>query len=102
MPDGTYTAYTWLLDCWTPKGMLSLDLSDDVDIQGDLWLDWHIWTGSGLTITDGKFHEYRGQNIMRAGFNRRPYKEAVILAIVYLMQGNQYLNRYIKFTCFVT
>ena len=42
MPDGTYTAYTWLLDCWTPKGMLSLDLSDDVDIQGDLWLDWHI------------------------------------------------------------
>lgn len=42
MPDGTYTAYTWLLDCWTPKGMLSLDLSDHVEIQGDLWLDWHI------------------------------------------------------------
>lgn len=42
MPDGTYTAYTWLLDCWTPKGMLSIDLSDHVEIQGDLWLDWHI------------------------------------------------------------
>lgn len=42
MLDGTYTAYTWLLDCWTPKGMLSLDLSDHVEIQGDLWLDWHI------------------------------------------------------------
>ena len=42
MLDGTYTAYTWLLDCWTPKGMLSLDLLDHVEIQGDLWLDWHI------------------------------------------------------------
>ena len=42
MPDGTYTAYTCLLDCWTPKGMLSLDLSDHVEIQGNLWLDWHI------------------------------------------------------------
>lgn len=42
MPDGTYVAYTWLLDCWTPKGMLSLDLSDHVEIQDNLWRDWHI------------------------------------------------------------
>ena len=23
-PDGSYTPYTWLLDCWTPAGMLSI------------------------------------------------------------------------------
>ena len=23
-PDGSYTPYTWLLDCWTPTGMLSI------------------------------------------------------------------------------
>ncbi|MCI7380773.1 MAG: hypothetical protein SPI21_03090 [Hungatella hathewayi] len=42
MPDGDYTVYTWLIDCWTPKGMLSLNLSDQVYIQGSLWDDWHI------------------------------------------------------------
>lgn len=42
MPDGDYTVYTWLIDCWTPKGMLSLNLSDQVYIQGSLWADWHI------------------------------------------------------------
>lgn len=42
MPDGNYTVYTWLIDCWTPKGMLSLNLSDQVYIQGSLWDDWHI------------------------------------------------------------
>lgn len=41
-PDGRYAPYTWLLDCWTPAGMLSMNLSDSVTIQGDLWMDWHI------------------------------------------------------------
>jgi hypothetical protein len=41
-PDGSYTAYTWLIDCWTPAGMLSANLTDSVNIQGNLWSDWHI------------------------------------------------------------
>jgi hypothetical protein len=41
-PDGSYTAYTWLIDCWTPAGMLSTNLTDSVNIQGNLWSDWHI------------------------------------------------------------
>ena len=41
-PDGSYTAYTWLIDCWTPTGMLSANLTDSVNIQGNLWSDWHI------------------------------------------------------------
>ena len=40
-PDGSYTAYTWLIDCWTPAGMLSANLTDSVSIQGNLWSDWH-------------------------------------------------------------
>ena len=41
-PDGSYTPYTWLIDCWTPAGMLSINLADLVNIQGSLWDDWHI------------------------------------------------------------
>ena len=41
-PDGSYTPYTWLLDCWTPVGMLSMNLTDSVRIRGNLWQDWHI------------------------------------------------------------
>lgn len=41
-PDGSYTPYTWLLDCWTPAGMLSMNLTDSVRISGDLWEEWHI------------------------------------------------------------
>lgn len=41
-PDGSYTVYTWLIDCWTPAGMLSANLTDSVNIQGNLWSDWHI------------------------------------------------------------
>ena len=41
-PDGSYTPYTWLLDCWTPAGMLSINLTDSIQISGDLWEDWHI------------------------------------------------------------
>ena len=42
IPDGTYTPYTWLIDCWTPAGMLSVNLTDSVSIKGSLWADWHI------------------------------------------------------------
>jgi hypothetical protein len=42
MPNGSYTPYTWLFDCWTPDGMLSMNLTDSVYIQGSLWDDWHI------------------------------------------------------------
>lgn len=42
MPDGRYTPYTWLIDCWTPAGMLSMNLTDSVNISGNLWNDWHI------------------------------------------------------------
>lgn len=41
-PDGSYTPYTWLLDCWTPAGMLSMNLTDTIQINGNLWSDWHI------------------------------------------------------------
>ena len=41
-PDGSYTPYTWLLDCWTPAGMLSMNLNDSIIIDGNLWSDWHI------------------------------------------------------------
>lgn len=41
-PDGRYTPYTWLIDSWTPTGMLSMNLTDSVRISGNLWQDWHI------------------------------------------------------------
>lgn len=41
-PDGSYIPYTWLIDCWTPAGMLSMNLTDSVSIRGNLWSDWHI------------------------------------------------------------
>ena len=41
-PDGSYTPYTWLMDCWTPAGMLAGNLTDTLQIQGNLWEDWHI------------------------------------------------------------
>jgi hypothetical protein len=40
--DGSYTLYTWLIDCWTPAGMLSMNITDSVNIRGSLWDDWHI------------------------------------------------------------
>ncbi|KUO65163.1 MAG: hypothetical protein APF84_13730 [Gracilibacter sp. BRH_c7a] len=40
--DGSYKPYTWLIDCWTPAGMLSMNLTDSVTIRGSLWDDWHI------------------------------------------------------------
>lgn len=41
-PDGSYTVNTWLIDCWTPAGMLSANLTDSLTIRGSLWDDWHI------------------------------------------------------------
>ncbi len=41
-PDGNYIANTWLIDVWTPTGMLSLNLTDNLTISGNLWDDWHI------------------------------------------------------------
>ncbi len=40
--DGSYTANTWLIDVWTPTGMLSMNLTNSVTISGTLWDDWHI------------------------------------------------------------
>lgn len=42
MPDGAYTVNTWLIDAWTPDGMLSMNLTDSLKIRGNLWQDWHI------------------------------------------------------------
>lgn len=42
MPDGSYTVNTWLVDAWTPEGMLSDNLTDSLTIRGNLWSDWHI------------------------------------------------------------
>jgi hypothetical protein len=41
-PNGAYTVYTWLIDAWTPEGMLSMNLTDGVNIQGSVFDDWHI------------------------------------------------------------
>lgn len=42
MPDGAYTVNTWLIDGWTPDGMLSANLTDSLTINGNLWQDWHV------------------------------------------------------------
>lgn len=41
-PDGDYTVYTVLMDCWTPDGMLSQNEDRSLTIRGNLWADWHI------------------------------------------------------------
>ena len=41
-PDGSYTVNTWVIDCWTPAGMLLVNLTDSLNIRGNLWDDWHI------------------------------------------------------------
>ena len=41
-PDGVpYTVYTYIIDAWTPVGMLSLNVSDSIQIQGSLYDDWY-------------------------------------------------------------
>ena len=41
-PDGEYKVFSYVMDAWTPAGMLSSNLSDEVEIRGSLWDDWHI------------------------------------------------------------
>lgn len=41
-PDGNYKVYTWAIDCWTPAGMLSANLTDSLTIKGNVFDDWHI------------------------------------------------------------
>lgn len=41
-PDGNYKVYTWALDCWTPAGMLSANLTDSLTIKGNVFDDWHV------------------------------------------------------------
>lgn len=41
-PDGDYKVYTWAMDCWTPAGMLSVNLTDSVTIRGSVFDDWHV------------------------------------------------------------
>ena len=41
-PDGTYKIYGRVLDAWTPAGMLKIDMTDDLQIQDNLFADWHI------------------------------------------------------------
>ena len=41
-PNGAYQVYTEVIDMWTPDGMLRMNLSDNVNIEGSLYDDWHI------------------------------------------------------------
>lgn len=41
-PDAPYEVYTTVIDMWTPDGMLRMNLSDTVNIEGNLYSDWHI------------------------------------------------------------
>lgn len=40
-PNGSYAAYTHLIDAWTPNGMLSINVSDSVTIAGSMFDDWY-------------------------------------------------------------
>lgn len=41
-PDGkNFVVYTQVWDAWTPDGMLSVNLNDNVSIQGSLFDDWY-------------------------------------------------------------
>ena len=41
-PNGQYTVDTYIQDAWTPAGMLSISIRDDVSISGSLYDDWHL------------------------------------------------------------
>jgi hypothetical protein len=41
-PDEKYNVYAEIIDLWTPDGMLRINVADDVSIEGDLYMDWHI------------------------------------------------------------
>lgn len=41
-PDGRYEPVSYVIDCWTPAGMLSAAVTDYVQIDGNVYADWHI------------------------------------------------------------
>lgn len=41
-PDGAYRTYTEVFDAWTPAGMLKVNKSAEIEIEGNLFSDWHI------------------------------------------------------------
>ena len=40
-PDGAYTAHTYVMDCWTPAGMLKGNVTDTLTIKDSVYDDWH-------------------------------------------------------------
>lgn len=41
-PDATYTTYTYVIDAWTPVGMLSTNITDYVIVSQSVFDDWRI------------------------------------------------------------
>ncbi|MDL2233847.1 hypothetical protein LJC63_09780 [Ruminococcaceae bacterium OttesenSCG-928-L11] len=41
-PNATYTTYTYVIDAWTPVGMLSMNVTDYVTIRQSVFDDWHV------------------------------------------------------------
>ncbi len=41
-PNATYTTYTQVIDAWTPAGMLSMNVTDYVNINQSVFDDWHV------------------------------------------------------------
>jgi hypothetical protein len=41
-PDGKYEVYVNVIDCYTPDGMLRINLSDDLTIDGTVFDDWYV------------------------------------------------------------
>jgi hypothetical protein len=41
-PNATYTTYTQVIDTWTPAGMLSMNVTDYVNINQSVFDDWHV------------------------------------------------------------
>jgi len=41
-PDGEYTTFSYIIDFWTPDGMLSKTAHDTLLIKGSVWDDWTV------------------------------------------------------------
>lgn len=41
-PNGNYTIYAEVFDVWCPAGQLSIRLTDQISIKGNVFDDWHI------------------------------------------------------------
>lgn len=41
-PNATYTTYTQVIDAWTPAGMLSMNITDYVNINQSVFDDWRV------------------------------------------------------------